>query len=332
MNTNTSVTGIVSVPPVARRVRAYFAPVNRVTQAPTLFDPAQQGRFILDAPPVPWIDLGWITKFKRRCDTKVEPLRAGAPAAASVQVRSEIEATVSLEFESWGKLQAALASGSQQMNLLATGATAAANGSGGSAAASYALVTGSGIASTATTLNLGASAAATFAPGDLVAVDADYTGTTGFVGSGNLSAAYVQSAASVGNDVNYIRRVTWNVGLVTAVSNGVLTLAQPLLAGAPTPGMQVSRIAGLCDREGGSFFTEWSALFVVDGEQGDRVLFHYPRLQPMQGSAEAEETLAPSLTQLRLAAAFRALPVRDANDGESVLCFRSYLPAPLRQI
>ena len=31
-------------------------------------------------------------------------------------------------------------------------------------------------------------------------------------------------------------------------------------------------------------------------------------------------------------AAFRALPVRDANDGETVLCFRSYLPAPLREI
>lgn len=316
---------------MVRRVRAYFAPVNRMTETPAAFDPAQQGRFALDTPPTPWIDLGWIARFTRKCGTKVEALRAGAPAATSVQVRSEIEATLSFEFESWSKLQAALASGSQQMNLLATNAGAVANGSGGTAAAPFALVTNSGSLSTATTLNLGATAAATFNPGDLVAVDLDYAGTTGYVGSG-VSAAYVQSAASVGNDVNYIRRVTLNVGLVTTVSNGVLTLAQPLLAGAPTAGMQVSRLAGLCDREGASFFPEWSALFVLDGEQGDRVLFHYPRLQPMQGSAETDETLAPPLTQLRLAAAFRALPARDANDGESVLCFRSYLPAPMRQI
>ena len=44
--------------PVARRVRAYFAPVDRTTTMPTIFDPAQQGRFALDAPPWPWIDLG----------------------------------------------------------------------------------------------------------------------------------------------------------------------------------------------------------------------------------------------------------------------------------
>ena len=36
------------------------------------------------------------------------------------QVRTEVEATVSLEFESWGKLQLSLSSGSQEMNLLAT--------------------------------------------------------------------------------------------------------------------------------------------------------------------------------------------------------------------
>ena len=36
-----------------------------------------------------------------------------------------------LEFESWGKLQLALAAGSQQMNLLRTASGAAANGSGG---------------------------------------------------------------------------------------------------------------------------------------------------------------------------------------------------------
>jgi hypothetical protein len=96
--------------------------------------------------------------------------------------------------------------------------------------------------------------------------------------------------------------------------------------------MQVSQLAGFCDREGASFFQEWSALFVLEGAQGDRILYHYPRLQAMQGSTEVAEALAAPLETIRLAAAFRALPVRDPNDGETALCFRSYLPAPLRSV
>ena len=121
----------VATAPVARRVRAYFAPVNRAAGTPTIFDAAQMGGFALGTPPAPWVDLGWVTGFARKSGTKVGALLAGAPAVAQTQVRTEIEATVSLEFESWGKLQMALASGSQQMNLLVTAAGAAANGSGG---------------------------------------------------------------------------------------------------------------------------------------------------------------------------------------------------------
>jgi hypothetical protein len=180
-------------------------------------------------------------------------------------------------------------------------------------------------------LNVGATAAAGFSVGDLVAVDVDYTGQLGYVGTG-VSAAYVQSATAVGGDVNYVRRVTLNVGVVVAITGGALELGCALLAGAPTAGMQISPLVGFCDREGASFFQEWSALFVMDGEQGDRVLFHYPRLQAMQGSAEVEDALAAPLERVRLVGAFRALPVKDANDGETVLCFRSYLPAALRGI
>src|SRR5207253_395360 len=226
--------------------------------------PAQQARFPLDTPPAPWIDLGWIQKFVRNSGTKVEPLRAGSPAATIAQARTELEATVSLEFATWGKLQLALASGSQQTNLLLTTSAATPSGSGGTAAAPVPLQTGTGPASTATSLNVGTTAAAQFASGALVAVDLDYTGQTGYVGSG-ISAAYVQSAAAVGNDINFIRRVTLNVGVVTSVANGILQLANPLPARAPTAGMQVSQLAGFCDREGASFFHEWSALFVAEG-------------------------------------------------------------------
>ena len=113
---------------------------------------------------------------------------------------------------------------------------------------------------------------------------------------------------------------------------GVFTLGAALLAGVPAAGMQVSLLIGFVDREGGGFFQEWSGLFVMDGEQGDRVIFHYPRLQAMQGSAETVEALTAPLEQVKLAGAFRALPVKDANDGETVVCFRSYLPAAMRAV
>lgn len=306
-----------SVAPIAHRLRAYFAPVDRASGTPTLFDAALSGQFSLQAPPAPWIDLGWIDQFVRKCGTKVEALRTGSPSATVAQARTQIEATVSLEFDSWGKLQSALASGSQQTNLL-TGAPVP-------------LLTGTGPASTAMALNVGATAAAQFTPGALIAIDNDYTGQTGFIGAG-VSAAYVASAASVNNDADFIRRITLNTAVVASVAGGILTLAGPLLAGAPTAGMQVSPLAGFCDREGASFFQEWSALFLLEGTQGDRIFYHYPRLQPMQGSSESAEAMAAPLERIRLAAAFRALPITDASDGETVLCFRSYLPAPLREI
>jgi hypothetical protein len=112
----------------------------------------------------------------------------------------------------------------------------------------------------------------------------------------------------------------------------VLELGAPLLAGDPPSGMQVSSVVGFVDREGGGFFQEWSGLFVMDGEQGDRVIYHYPRLQAKQGSAEMVEPLAGALERVKLTGAFRALPVKDANDGETVLCFRSYLPGAMRAV
>ena len=297
MSTTTTPIAVASVAPVAGRVRAYFAPVNRAAGTPTLFDPAQLGSFNLDTPPAPWVDLGWVSKFVRKCDTKVDSLRAGAPAVTVGQVRAEVDATVSLEFETWGRLQGTLASGSQQTNLLMTASGATANGSGGIAAAPIPLVTGSGPVSTATALNVGATAALGFSIGSLVAVDIDYTGQLGYVGTG-VSAAYVQSATAVGSDVNYIRRVTLNIGVVIGINTGVLTLASlAACVGVPTEGMQVEfGWLAFCDREGASFFQEWSALFVLEGTQGDRILYHYPRLQTIRElSGDSSRTLAVPL-------------------------------------
>jgi hypothetical protein len=311
------------MPPVTRRVRAYFAPVDRVNRVPTVFDPAVNGGFDLDSPPTPWLDLGWIEDFSRKSLSKISGLATGSPAVTEFQVKQTVDASVSFRFKTWSKLSMALAAGSQHMNLLAPASGAAANGSGAKAIAATGLAA---TGSTATLLVM--SSTAGFAPGCIVAVDADYAGQTGFVGSG-VSAAYVQSAAAVGSDPDYIRRVTFNLARVSAVTSTELQLGQPLMAGAPASTMRVQPVLGFVDREGGSFFQEWSALFVMPGEQGERILFYYPRLQAIAGAAEAATALNAPIERIALSAAFRALPVTDTNDGEQAVCFRSFLPSAM---
>jgi hypothetical protein len=54
-------------------------------------------------------------------------------------------------------------------------------------------------------------------------------------------------------------------------------------------------------------------------------MWHYPRLQAMQGIAENVSASGGGYEAVRLAGAFRALPVVDPVDGQSVVCFRSYV-------
>lgn len=319
-----TVTNFASIPSITRRVRAYFAPVDRVHQIPSVFDPSQIGQFSLDMPPAPWIDLGWIKSFQRKSTSTVEALTSGMPSAVQYQVRDTAGATVSLRFKNWNKLTMALAAGSQHMNLLRPASGSTANGSGAKGVPAVTVQAGS----TSTMIALKPADTALFTTGSMVTVDSDYTGQTGFVGSG-VSAAYVRSAAAVNNDPDYIRRVTFNVARVSQVLANGLQLAQPLLAGAPSSGMKAQSMLGFVDREGGSFFQEWSALFVMPGEQGDRVLFHYPRLQAMQGAEESADVLVAPLERIDLNASFRALPITDTNDGEQVVCFRSFLPGAM---
>jgi hypothetical protein len=309
--------------PVARRVRAFFAPVNRTAQLPVLFDPSEQGQFSLDSPPAPWIGLGWVQDFARKSASKSAALMTGIPAAPLEQVRETLEAQVSLQFVSWTKLTMALATGSQHMNILApaSGATAAADG----AQAVAAVIPQGG--STSSSILLATSDAAKFTPGSIVAVDVDYTGQTGYVGA-PVAGAYVRQALT---DVDYIRRVTFNVALVSQVTATGLTLAEALPGGAPATGAKAQAVAGFVDREGGSFYQEWSALFVMEGSQGERIFFYYPRLQSMSG---AEETVPPlnaknegGNARVMLKGQFLALPVTDPLDGERVACYRSFIPA-----
>ncbi len=327
--------------PVVRRVRAYFAPVNRTAGTPMLFDASEEGEFNLDSPPAPWISLGWVRDFVRKPLGKLVPVVTGMPPTVLEQSWELLDAQVSFHFLSWTKLTMALAAASQHMNLLVPMSNAAASPEGGTPAVPAVMVEAG---ATATFLPMAAADAASFNAGQMVVVDVDYTGQTGYVGTG-VSGSYVKTALT---DANYIRRVSYNVARIAAVTTAGLELAEPLLAGAPGAGMKAQAVMGFVDREGGSFFPEWSGLFVLEGSQGERIFYHYPRLQPVVGSTEkplvpskptpleVEERLKPlvvspkyqgTLEQIPLTALCRALPIADPLDGEPVLCYRSFLPA-----
>jgi hypothetical protein len=323
MSAASSPTWFNAAAPVTRRVRAYFAPVNRAAQQPVLFDPSQQRGFDLDSPPSPWISLGFIQSFVRKAGSKSSAIASGIPAAPLEQVHESVGAEVSFQFLSWTKLTMALATGSQHMNVLAPAAGAIAQPSGAKAAAAVAVQGGS----TATRIALAATDAAKFTVGQVVAVDVDYAGQTGYLGS-PIAGAYLRQPLT---DTDYLRRVTFNVALISGVSSSFIALAEPLPCGAPTAGAKVQGVTGFVDREGGSFYHEWSALFVMEGALGERIAFHYPRLQPMTSAEESAQRLAGKgqgrLERIALHAQFLALPVSDPLDNERIVCYRSFLPA-----
>ena len=315
----------VGLRPIARQTRAYFAPVDRVDGPTAIFDPAQNAGFPLDAPPAPWIDLGWIENFQRTSTSQVENLPGGAAGAVTAQARVALSARVEFEFRDWGKLQMALAGGAEHMNVLATAAGASPGGSGGVPAAAVPVLTGS----TAEELVVGA-AVSGFQAGQLVACDIDYAQQVGYVGTG-IAAAYVGAPANVRQDANYVRRVTFNVGRIAELTAAALILAQPLPGGAPAAGAAVQQVVAFVDREGGAFLQQWSALFVMEEESGGRVCFYYPILSPTTVkpafTREALVAIQKPIGEMALEAAFTALPTVDRNDGAVVLCYRSYFPA-----
>lgn len=313
--------------PVMRQMRAYFAPVNRANEAPTIFDPGLCGAFPLDAPPAPWVDVGWVDNFTRWYETPTSAVRSGAKSLPATQYRGTLDARVEFEFRQWGKLQMALAGGSEHMNALAPSGSTSPVPSGGTPAPAIAVLAGS----TASQLMFGPGSASALTPGCWLAVDVDYQQQVGYVGSG-VAAAYVSSSAAVKQDPNYVRRVTFNVGRVAELTATSVVLAQPLLGGVPPAGASAQVVVAFVDREGGSFFQEWSALFVAEGESGGRVCFYYPRLSATgassaKGAREEFISIAKPLSAISLHASFTALPFTDTNDGQTVLCYRSYFPA-----
>lgn len=305
---------------ITRKVLAFFAPVDRVSSTPAVFDPAKA--FDAETPPSPWIAAGEVREFQRTAGTRLNVMSSGPKGAAGGQFREGMQARVAFDFCQWGKLQMALAGGSQHMNVLAEDPNSTDAPSGGTALSPVAVLSGS----SSSELILGVGSVDAFAVGDVVAVDVDYMQQTGYVGS-PIACAYVKDPKDVRHNRDYLRRVTFNVARVQEKTTTSLLLDAPLMGGTPQTGASVQKVFAFVDREGGAFFQEWSAVFLLESEDGGRAFFYYPRLQAAAPASETKFAL-DTFAAHTLHAEFTALPMTDENDGETVVCFRSWIPDP----
>lgn len=324
--------------------RAYFAPYNyalgsavaNTVLGPTILDMAQGPFATSGISPAGWTDTGWIKDFKLTPGSKIGQVRSGYRGAVRAQYRGQVDESFEFKFREYGRLQYKLSTGSNVFNLLAGGVAStvgpvSATGSGVKPAMvsynpnvpSLTVATGSG---------------SLFAIGDYIAVDIDYnTATFGLVG--DAGTPVFQNAVT---DVDFIRKNTDYVARVVAVNADVLTLDQAFVGGGsgnptgfqvPQAGSKVQKIKGFVAREGGTFISEWSALFTMDTMDISQLAVYYPHVSIMQNRDNAavwalENAGTTDLSGHELDAQFQALAFDDPIDGETVVGYKAFYPAP----
>lgn len=344
--------------------RAYFAPFNQqqaVATAnsalgPTIYDLQVTNKFIdgsagsIATAQTGWFDLGWVKNFKFTPGSKTGNVNTGYRGAIRAKYRAETSEKLSCMFMEMSHQAMSICTGTQVFNLLKCSASASTVGplsSTGIAAvpmaASGYLPTGgpSGPTMGLPTLVVPAGSGAAFAAGSYIVCDQDYNGTSfGFVG--DAGANVFQGAVT---DVDFIRKTSDYVACVSSVVPGVLggdalILTGPFLGGgnnalggattAPTTGAKVQAIVGYASREGGTYIKEWSAIFVLGTIDGSQLLFYYPRIAPDAFGGLTEENL-PNATAMQtngLAGTWDSLAFDDPLDGETVVRYSAYYPAP----
>ena len=106
-----------------------------------------------------------------------------------------------------------------------------------------------------------------------------------------------------------------------------LQLDAPLLGGAPASTAGVQKVVAFVDREGGNFFQEWSALFVLPETSAGRICFYYPRLQGAGSPREGALKLADPWRATTLHAAFEAMACHGRDRRRDGLLLPDLLPS-----
>lgn len=341
--------------------RAYFAPFNQALAVtvsstvlgPTIYDLQALGKLLdanFNASPG-WYDLGYTDNFKFTPGSKVGNIMTGYRGAIRAKYRAEVSEKVTFDFQEMSRMAMRISYGMQVFNLLATtnaaeingplsatGTPALAIGASGYSATGFAGTPSAGFP----TLCVPAGSGALFPAGSMLVCDQDYnTAQFGFVGA--AGANVFQGAVT---NVDFVRMTSDFVAGVSGVFTGAnaptgqdaLVLTAPFVGGgnnalgtgpvSPQAGSKVQAITGYAAREGGSFLTEWSAIFVLDTVDGSQILKYYPRVAPDTSPGMTSKNLqgANSLQGTALGCALDALAFDDPLDGETVVSYTAYYP------
>lgn len=341
--------------------RAFFAPYNAAlgsavastVSGPTILD-LTTAPFTDTSQPIAtaFYDLGWCKDVKVTPESKIGQVRSGYRGAVRAQYRGQVGESFELKFREYGRMQYALGSGTNVLNIL--GASGLSGGTTGPLSASGAPKTlasaytagtfpwGVGGAGVAPTITVASASAAQISVGSYIVADLDYTlGTFGLVGD-NGTPVFKNAVT----DIDYIRKNSSYVARVTAIgTNTILTLDQPFIGGGsgnPVPNFNgtafttqpsVQMISGFCAREGGTFISEWTALLLNTTIDQAQMFIYYPHVSIMSekdlaGSWSIENVGTTDLGGYEMDAQFAALAFDDPLDGETVVSYKGYMYKP----
>ena len=335
--------------------RAYFAPYNsalgsgtaNTALGPTILDLQTLGPFNSITPPAGFTDLGWIKDFKVTPGSKIGQVRSGYRGAVRAQYRGQVGESFEFKFREASRMAFKISTGTNPFNLLVgTGATTA-----GPLSASGAPKTGMVSYSSSTpSITVTSAAAIGASAGSFIVADIDYVpslitppalASYGIIGESG-QVVFPQAVT----DVDYIRKTSDFVARVVSVSSNVLTLNAPFVGGGqgttvntantpqgtPPAGSNVQVISGWAAREGGTFITEWTGLFILDTIDQAQIAFYWPHIsinQFREVAAWAIEGVGTTdLTGYELDCVMEALAFDDPLDGETVVGYTAYYARP----
>jgi hypothetical protein len=147
-------------------------------------------------------------------------------------------------------------------------------------------------------------------------------------------------------DVDYVRKTSEFVARVVAVNANILTLDQPFVGGGqgtsantantpqgiPPAGSNVQVISGWATREGGTYISEWTALFVLDTVDQAQIAMYIPHCSINQfrdiAAWAIENVGTTDLTGYELDCVMEALAYDDPLDGETVVGYTAFYQRP----
>lgn len=332
--------------------RAFFAPYNialgsgqaNTVLGPSILDLQTQGPFNTNAPPSGWTDCGWIKNFKLTPASKIGQVRSGYRGAIRAQYRGEVGESFEFTFREAARMQFKIAVGNTPFNLLSGSTPSTAGPLSASGAPKTGMVSYS--AGPPATLTITSAAAIGVSGGSYIVCDLDYTAAN-FPGQGTppygiVGAAGVPIQPNAVTDIDYIRKTSDFVARVTSVNTNVLTLDQPFVGGgsgltlpaptSPPAGSNVQVISGWAVREGATFITEWSGLFVMDTIDAAQIAVYYPHISIAQFkdvAAWAIENIGTTdETGYELDCMMEALAFDDPLDGETVVGYKAFYLRP----